>query len=211
MSILFGLVLLLLVVAVVVLFAMFGELASRVPGRAEPDRTVRPYEHARIGATPAMWPDPVGDFVAQRRSTTAVLIVLSTLCTSCQAVAEQIATERRDKRVALDSVLVISCAVHERGQEFVDRYGLHSTLHYIDAGGNWVADSFGITVSPCALLIEDGALAAALVFQDYMALQAAVPTATTNKETAWSNTHAMVPGQAPSAGEASYPRSAPAP
>src|SRR5688500_12909513 len=79
----------LLTVAVVGLFAMMGELSSRIPaadGQEEPEQSLflRPIDDARLGVTPEDWPQELA-----RLSTAdaAVVVVLSTLCTTCNRVA----------------------------------------------------------------------------------------------------------------------------
>jgi len=54
----FGVALLILAVAMVVLFAMMGELASRVPGPSaiRRDATVRSLDEAQLGSIPSSWP-----------------------------------------------------------------------------------------------------------------------------------------------------------
>jgi hypothetical protein len=206
-DIFFGVTLLLLVVAIVVLFAMLGELASRIPAAAEPERAVRPLDRARIGAAPAEWPAPLEDLLAQSRQATAMLVVLSTSCATCQTVAEQIAQEQRYAgRPKPGFAVLVSCAAAGMGEEFVERHGLEAVPHFVDAGGRWVSNSFGISVSPCVLLVENGVLTSAFVFQDFAAMQTAVQTAvpqrSTSKEERWPVN--QVPARAPSAdGESS--------
>lgn len=203
MDILFGVVLLLLVVAIVILFAMLGELASRVPAPAEPDRTVRPIDTADIGAVAEEWPASLEDILAQSSQATAMLAVLSTSCTTCEQVAEQIASEqRRAGRPTPGLAVIISCPVDRVGEDFAERHGLGAVPHYVDAGGRWVASSFGVTISPSALLLRNGVLTSALMFHDFSAMQDAVSEQSTSKEERWLTK--PVPAREPSAdGESS--------
>lgn len=185
-QIVYGLVLLLLVLAVVVLFAMLGELASRVPASTEPDRTVWPFDQARLGAVPDYWPEPIADFVSQRGTETVELIILSSSCTSCKAVAAQLtALKREDPALDLAAFPVITCSTRERGEQFVATHGLQVVPHFIDEGGAWVSGNFDVTLSPCALLFDDGALTSALAFQDFTALQESVRTRAAEREYSW--------------------------
>lgn len=204
MQVLYGLVLLLLVLAVVVLYAMFGELASRVPEPEEADQNVWAYERARIGAAPAHWPEPIAEFVSRRGGDVVELLVLSSSCQSCNAVAGQLVAEkRRNPAAELDVFPIVSCSSRDRGDDFVAKHGLHALEHYIDEGGEWVTGNFGVTLSPCALLIKDGALAKALAFQDFAALQEAVHAHPTGQEDPWESPSTHLPEAEFSRGEAS--------
>jgi hypothetical protein len=70
--------LLVLAAAVVVLFAMFGELAARLPqlnvGYLEP--FVRPLDGALLGAFPIEWPTSLEEL--SDNSSTSLLVILST-------------------------------------------------------------------------------------------------------------------------------------
>lgn len=175
MDILFGVVLLLLVAAIVILFAMLGELASRIPPAAAADQAVRPIDTADIGAVAAEWPASLEDVRTQSSQATAMLAVLSTSCTTCRTVAEQIAQEqRRAGRTRPGFAVVVSCPVDRVGEDFVERHGLGAVPHYVDAGGRWVAESFRVTISPSVLLLRNGVLTSALMFSDFTAMQDAV-------------------------------------
>jgi hypothetical protein len=185
-DILFGVVLLLLVVAIVILFAMLGELASRIPASAEPDRTVRPIDTADIGAVAEEWPTSLEDIPAQSSQATAMLAVLSTSCSTCQIVAEQIAKEqRRTGRPRPGFAVIVSCPVDRVGEDFIERHGLGTVPHYVDAGGRWVSNSFRVTISPSVLLLRNGVLTSALMFHDFTAMQDAVSERSTSKEERW--------------------------
>ena len=185
-DILFGVVLLLLVVAIVILFAMLGELASRIPAAAEPDRTVRPIDTARIGAVAAEWPASLEDVLAHSSQAPAMLAVLSTACSTCQTVAVQIANEqRRAGRPKPGLAVIVSCPVDRVGEDFVERQGLGAVPHYVDAGGRWVAESFGVTISPSALLLRNGVLTSAHMFHDFTAMRDALSERPTSKEERW--------------------------
>ena len=172
MDLFFGFVLLLLAAGMVALFAMVGELASRVgdpANPAAPSAAVEPVEDARTGHSPAVWPaglETIG--VAD----TAVLLVLSTVCSSCQTVARQLA-ERPD--IALDRPwgVVVTCGDVARGEEFVAQYGLGRLPHFVDVNGDWVRDEFNVQSSPVAVLFTHSTVTAALLFNDIAALNAA--------------------------------------
>jgi hypothetical protein len=172
MDLFFGFVLLLLAGGMVALFAMVGELASRVgdpANPAPPSAQVEPVEDARTGHSPAVWPaglETIG--VAD----TAVLLVLSTVCSSCQTVAGQLA-ERPD--IALDRPwgVVVTCGDVARGEEFVAQYGLGWLPHFVDVNGDWVRGEFNVQSSPVAVLLAHSTVEEALLFNDVAALNAA--------------------------------------
>lgn len=180
MEIFFGAVLLVLVAAVVLLFAMFGELTSRLPTDREQaaarDPEVRPLEDARIGVEPRSWPDGLAGLsaagVADIDEARPVL-VLSTACATCKDVAEQL-SEELDRGGGGDLAVVVSTAERERGEQFVERYGLHRLAHHVDEGGRWVAGEFNVRMSPTALVMRGGRLESAHVFQDVQALRRTV-------------------------------------
>ncbi|GAA0959007.1 hypothetical protein [Virgisporangium aurantiacum] len=172
MDLFFGFVLLLLAAGMVALFAMVGELASRVgdpANPAPPSAAVEPVEDARTGHSPAAWPaglEPIGG------ADTAVLLVLSTVCSSCQTVARQLA-ERPD--IALDRPwgVVVTCGDVVRGEEFVAQSGLGRLPHFVDVNGDWVRAEFNVQTSPVAVLVAHSTVEATLLFNDVAALTAA--------------------------------------
>jgi hypothetical protein len=178
-EIFFGAVLLILAAAVVLLFAMLGELNSRLPTEREAavdrDATIAPLEDALLGAEPGSWPQPLEDRLAGDAGAgdPAIALVLSTACTTCKDVATQVA-EELDGGGAGDLAVIVSTADRERGEEFVRRYGLERVAHYIDEGGTWVSEAFNVRMSPTALVMRGGRLESALVFQDVQALRAMV-------------------------------------
>lgn len=168
MEVIFAFALLLLAGAIVVLFAMLGELASRVPDPGRRDRTVLPLEGARVGHTPATWPDELSAIAATTERT--VVLVLSTVCATCEDVARQLAADIGRDDVD-DLALVVSCEQSPTGEEFLARHGLQRLPAYIDPGGHWAKSELGVAVSPTAVVLRGRQLAAALVFQDLTALR----------------------------------------
>jgi len=169
MLIIFGFALLVLTIGMVALFAMFGELSSRV---AEAPRQARsteiiPLENVNLGHIPETWPAGLrGD-----RDGRSVLLVLSTACAACKDIAEQLRDNPGYARWN-GMAIVISTAYHASGEDFVDRHGLDHFPYYIDAGGSWLTGEFGLQFSPCALVFNGGQLLAAYLFDDVGALQA---------------------------------------
>ncbi|WP_165970637.1 hypothetical protein [Actinomadura sp. 6K520] len=188
MEIFFGAVLLILAAAVVLLFAMFGELTSRLPTEREEaaarDPEIWPLEDARLGTAPAGWPGELAGLAAGAGDKDAArsVLVLSTACSTCKDVAKQL-SEELDRGAGGDMAVVVSTAERARGERFVQQYGLHRLTHYVDEGGAWVAEEFNVRMSPTALVVRDGRLESALVFQDVQALRTTISQANAQPST----------------------------
>jgi hypothetical protein len=170
MIIVLAVALLVLSAAIVVLFAMLGELASRLPapGDQQRDTAVRPLEQARLGHVADSWPA----VLAARHGIgqPSVLLVLSSACSSCADIAGQL-TEDPGFGDWAEMAVVISTASRESGEHFVAQHGLNRFPHYIDEGGEWVSGEFGVRLSPSALVFAAGQLSAAYTFRDVAALR----------------------------------------
>jgi hypothetical protein len=175
LDIFFGAVLLVLAGAIVLLFAMLGELASRLPSSQRPARSkdVVPVEDAQLDSGPEYWPAPFTGLVD--RADPAYLFVLSTACTSCQDVAQQLSAEL-DLGEAGDIGVVISSASPVRGEEFASDYGLQRLPYYVDENGDWASTQFNIRMSPTALVVDRGRAVSAVVFHEIDALRKAAPS-----------------------------------
>jgi len=170
MSYLFGFVALLLAGAIVVLFAMLGELSSRVGPAATVDRSVTELSEALIGRSPDVWPDGLsvlGD------AEEGLALVLSTACGSCKTVAEQLRS--RPELASGNLALVISTSDAAGADQFVKQFNLERIPRYVDVDGDWVTAEFGVQVSPTALMFRRGQLTAALVFADVETVRAVRP------------------------------------
>lgn len=166
-DLLFAFVLLFMAAAIVVLFAMLGELAARIP---QPSRTrlgssIKPVEGARIGHVASWWPSQLS-YLKDRRN--GVLLVLSSACASCEDIGRQL-QQAADARSS-DFGILVSCGNAESGQDFISRHGIDKFSSYIDRGGEWVRGEFNVMMSPVALLFREGRLQAALVFDGLDAL-----------------------------------------
>ncbi len=172
----FGVALLVLAAAMVVLFAMMGELASRVPGPSTTrrDATVRALDEAQLGSVPSSWPPGLeaGNGNGNGNGST-VLLVLSTICATCADIATQL-TENPGHADWGELGVVVSTSNQGRGNDFVARHGLGAFRHFVDTGGDWVSDQFGVRVSPTALVFTAGRLESAYVFYDVAALRAKI-------------------------------------
>lgn len=171
MDLFFGFVLLLLATGMVALFAMVGELASRVgdPAAASLSAQVEPVAGARLGHSPSAWPEGLE---AVGSADTAVLLVLSTVCSSCQDVAGQL----KEQLPAIDDRpwgVVVTCGDPAQGREFIRYHGLGRTPHLVDVNGDWVRTEFALQTSPTAVLLAHSTVRAAFAFNDVPALNAA--------------------------------------
>jgi hypothetical protein len=169
MLVVFGFALLVLAAAIVVLFAMMGELSSRVPepGAARRDASVRPVENAKIGHTPGVWPAGLPDPL------NAVILVLSTACGACEEIARQLSADPAHADWP-EVALVVSTAGRRTGENFLAAHGLERFPHYIDEGGEWTSGEFDVRLSPTALVLRSGRLASAHVFNDVASLRDAI-------------------------------------
>lgn len=173
----FGFALLVVAAAVVVLFAMFAELAARVPAGSSVRRstTVRPLEEARLGHAPEVWP------AGLRTGERSVLLILSTICSSCDDVARQLASDPGHSDWAEVSV-VVSTGGRIKGDEFITHHGLERFPHFVDEGGTWTTDEFGVQSSPTALVLRDRRLESAYEFNDVAALRTAIAEQEENRQ-----------------------------
>jgi hypothetical protein len=172
-EIFFGVVLLLVAGAVVLLFAMLGELSSRLPTeRAAAPRTgeVRPLDEALLGTEPNVWPASLPPLAEDDDSPRTLLLVLSTVCATCSSVAKQVSAEL-DQGGGGDLAIVLSTGDRRRAEQFVDEYGLGRLPLHIDENGAWVAGEFGVRMSPTALVFRHGKLDSAVIFDDVNAVR----------------------------------------
>lgn len=166
MFVLFGVMLLVLALAIGVLFAMCAELANRIgasggTGAGSVVNYVRPVDRPGVYLRPDVtWPQQLAD-VSSRDS--FLLLVLSTSCTTCSVAADELAEGWAD-RGAGRLGLVISTPDMARGTAFVKDHGLAGIPHFVDDGGEWVTRSLGLSLSPVGLVFIDGRLHEAYVF-----------------------------------------------
>lgn len=170
MDLILALAVFVLAVAVVGLFAMMGELASRVPApdtAAGGSPTLNPVEQARLGGEVDSWPT---EFAQLRDADYGVLVVFSTLCASCSRIAGG-ATGPLVIPAPVAGVLV-SCPQESSGAAFVADHPMVREYPYaLDVGGEWVIRNFGVDISPSVLVFERGRLHSAYTFNSVEALK----------------------------------------
>ncbi len=162
MVVILAVALLLITAAIVVLYAMVGELAQRIPdsGSESPAEPVRPLTEFQKGTAPTYWP---AELARLEEAPQALILVLSPVCSTCTSVARELsflAPEMLDIPVGV----VVSAASRAAGEEFATRNSLARFPHLVDESGAWISGNFGVNISPTALLLERGALAEAYTF-----------------------------------------------
>lgn len=160
--------LVLLSLAVVILFAMLGELNARISessagGGTRRPESVQPLPDAKLGATVIEFPDGLA-------RPPGVLLVLSTTCGACQELAPEARGFFASSGVELVGV-VVSCASAASGREFVAQYGLADLPGYVDVSGQFSMSALGVGMSPAAVALSpEGVVRSAVVFSSFNAL-----------------------------------------
>ncbi len=167
MFVLFGIMLLILAIAIGVLFAMCAELAQRIgssggsTGTTATASYVRPVDRPGVYLRPDVsWPR---EFDGIRSRDAFLLIVVSTSCNSCSIVADELG-DGWAARAAGRLGLVISTADARRGTAFVAEHGLAGIPHIVDEDGTWTTESLGLSLSPVGLVFIAGRLHESYVF-----------------------------------------------
>ena len=162
-----ALALLLLTVAIVVLYAMMGELATRI---REPDGDnashVTPLADFTRGAAPTNYPTGLASLANRERM---ALVVLSPICTTCDKVAAELASYEPDE-MGLPFGVVVSTGTRETGEEFVEHHALDRFPYVVDEGATWITGTLGVKMSPSALVFENGVLTEAFTFTNVQAI-----------------------------------------
>jgi hypothetical protein len=154
-----ALALLLLAAAVVLLFAMMGELASRLPGQGGEAGRLTPIGGYRREVTTSDWP---AELAPLSHEPSTALLVLSPICTTCAKLAASLTSRPSAPPLGL----VISCNGRSSGEDFIAKHNLQAIPHFIDDGGAWASSKVGINQSPTALVFTDGKITGAYSFSD---------------------------------------------
>ncbi|MET8279893.1 hypothetical protein [Micromonospora sp. NPDC005174] len=153
-----------LTVAVVGLFAMMGELSSRVPQEDVVD-VATPIDNAALGTAPQIWPDDITHLATREF---AALVVLSTSCSSCRRIA---AGATGQLSLPPDVAVIVPAPSLADGQQFVAESSVISEFpHSIDVGGEWLTKNLAVDISPSVLVFNRGALVTAHTFSSAAAL-----------------------------------------
>ena len=164
---------LVLAAAVIVSYAMFGELAARfeesVLGQSVRS-FVGPLKNAPLNTSPKSWPAALQSISKARPG---ALLVFSTSCISCERLAPSLASAMESFPIS-DIALTIASPRRELAESFVEKHQLQLVRHWIDDGGKWLRDDVGVSTSPVCLLFDEGELTAALSFSDFPILSDAI-------------------------------------
>lgn len=150
-----SLALLLLTVAVVALFAMMGELVSRVEtrgaGAGSPgDDWAMEEPDPEDGREPQRWPP---ELAAVKEAQLGLVVVLSSSCQSCTHFVAGDLDELRD----FSPGYVVSCPSRERGVLFLNSHPqLRDQRMYVDVMGSWAREELHVDISPAAVLLSAG-------------------------------------------------------
>jgi hypothetical protein len=162
-EIVLGVAVFVLTAAIIGLYAMMGELASRVPDSDRPAgdaRLLRPVAGARLGVEPAEWPS---ELAAVRDADLAHVLVFGSTCVTCRRIASGDTGPLSILPAPL--AVVVSCPRPDAGAEFVAEHPMVTDHPYlIDVGGAWVTDNFEVAVSPSVLVFAGGRLKSAHTF-----------------------------------------------
>jgi hypothetical protein len=171
-------VVLVLASAIVLLFAMLGELSSRVPASDEDGRRrLEPVDKARTGHRPETWPAELAHIDEQEYS---LMLVLSSTCSSCEQIAGQVS--KMFDRGPANLAVVVACPARERGEHFAGVHGIDRGALYIDEDGVWSKRELGVDTSPAAVLFRNGRLQSALLFWDLPTVLNAVGSMSTSDQ-----------------------------
>lgn len=159
---------LVLAIAVVILFAMLGQLAGRIPEPEPHVPSLKPLPEIPLGGVPGEWPSSLPG----RQECT--LIILSTICRSCAGIAQQLSAEPGYADRPDVGLVIATGARAGGGEEFAERHNLQRFRYFIDEHGDWISAQFDLRLSPAALVLRDGRLESAYSFNDVAALLARV-------------------------------------
>lgn len=159
-------VLVLLAACIVILFAMFGELAAKGPsagdGTSAPAGQVLPLTDAPIGKQLTSWPLAIGPVFSEARG---LLLILSTTCSTCNVIASTLVNDLATGPPRCDEIAVlVSCPDPESGERFVESHDLQGVPHAMDVGGDYSREALGLALSPVAILLSAGMVRGAVGF-----------------------------------------------
>jgi hypothetical protein len=173
-EIVLGVAVFVLAVAVVGLFAMMGELSSRVPEPEGPPDRRRPVHPSTLEITPAPIPIPEAlldtspaqwpaELAVVRDAEVAHVLVFGSTCVTCGRIANG-ETGPLDV-LPSPTAVVVSCPLPKDGTEFLAKHpAVTGYPHLIDVGGTWLTSNFEVGISPSVLIFERGRLRSAHTF-----------------------------------------------
>lgn len=165
----------LLVIAVIGLFAMMGELNSRVPAAPgdEAGVTIWPAQRARLGPL-SSWPQELDSIVRDG----GAVVAFSTNCSTCRKVLSE---DPNHLGVQLPTAVVVVAGDESSGRAFVKEHPVLSRVPvHIDPDGTWLREAVGLDSSPAVFTVRAGEVLAAYNFNRSSAL-AGLATAPTEE------------------------------
>lgn len=175
--------LVLLVASTIGLFAMFGELASRVDhatgdGYDEKNDSLSPSDHS-AGRRIAGWPDSLSEFAS---ADDVLLMLLSPACGSCTRIAPYVAQHPAIVQREVPVALLIPCSSQDVGERFAADAGLpETTRKAFDVDGAWARAELGIDYSPVVVHIQNGKIRGAWVFGSMASIEKLVTQVTSER------------------------------
>lgn len=157
-----------LLFGLVACFCMVGVLATRVDLSASPELTELDVE---IGTRVHVWPESLS--VLESIEGQANLLILSTMCTTCNQLASEIGSIPIDTPIQ-NLGFVVSCKSQPEGMSFVTTHKLGTYPVLVDQGGMWTDSTFGIRKSPVCLNLNEHRLLRASVTPDINTLFKAI-------------------------------------
>lgn len=155
LTILMAIAITILAVAMVALFAMMGELASKVEatrparGGSDVDEWAQVLKGFTFHKVPGRWPQALHSI---RGASRALVVILSTSCRTCDYFAEG----RLQDLDSFESAFILSCSSEERARAFIEAHPQlnHGRPLFVDEGGSWIKEELGLETSPSAVLLE---------------------------------------------------------
>lgn len=158
LDIIFIAIFLVIVVAVIGLFAMMGELGYRVADGnctgydADNDSVTK--SDCKVDRSPVHWPNVLRDLSSYEQG---LILILGASCRTCEQIAPHVASHAtaNDSTVPLD--IVVSCRDQESGEHFLKVSSLDRAPHtFLDIGGTWTISELGVDYSPAVVRLERG-------------------------------------------------------
>lgn len=164
-DILLAVVLLAMTVAIVGLFAMMGELNSRVTS-SPADDGLQAIDDANVGGAVEVWPDALGHVAEQEEAT---LLVFSTSCRTCTKILDG---ETGPLPSGVNISYIVVCPDATTGRTFAEKHGLGGDHRptMLDIGGDWTKETIGVAVSPSVVTVRRGVIESADIFTSSPAL-----------------------------------------
>lgn len=155
-------------VGLVTCFCMIGVLGTRVDVSTTGELKELDVE---LGTRVHVWPEPLS--ILGRIGGHTNLLILSTICTTCNQLASEIGSIPIDTPIR-NLGFVVSCKSEIEGTSFVATHDLGTYPVLVDEGGLWTDSTFGIRKSPVCLNLNEHQLLRAAVTPDINTLLKAI-------------------------------------